>query len=126
MTIKNKLIITLSLFIGVILIANFALAEDDNESETENYYVPVVNRSVPVVPVSSVNPVTPSPTPTEVVQPTSVVSTQEIPENILVDSDADGVIDSLDKYPGKDDFSFNVLDNNKNGVIDELEYLLNL
>jgi hypothetical protein len=125
MTVKTKFLIALSLFVSIILIANFALAEDDNESETERVYEPVINQVVPVSPVSNITTVVPITPRTEIVQPVSTVTT-ETSANILIDSDSDGIINLIDKYPGKDDFSFNVLDVNKNGIIDELEYLLNL
>jgi len=41
----------------------------------------------------------------------------------LQDSDQDGIVDIADKYPGQDDFSFIIVDNNRNGVADELEIL---
>lgn len=109
MTIKKKLIILLPLFICLIFAANFALAEDDDDDDD---YVPVIIQ--PTV-------TAPAPIITE-----TILTNKEVPVNTLTDSDADGIIDSLDKYPDQDDFSFNVLDNNSNGIIDELEYLLSL
>ena len=129
----TKIIISSSLLLAIILIANFALAEDDNE---DNYRItPVVIPKEPVVlPVPVVQPVpvvapaavTPSAAVTQI-QPieTTKTITQVSETSNLVDSDGDGIIDSLDKHPGEDDFAFNVADTNKNGVIDELEYLLN-
>lgn len=102
---KNKLISILILFLGIIFIASFALAEDDNQYEDNNIYQPVTTTSAPVTAAVV----------TEAPQVT-VTST-------LIDSDSDGIIDSLDKYPGEDDFAYNGEDANSNGVIDELEYL---
>jgi len=41
----------------------------------------------------------------------------------LQDSDQDGIVDNSDKYPGQDDFSFMIVDNNRNGLADDLELL---
>jgi|GEM_PF-875056 len=41
----------------------------------------------------------------------------------LQDSDQDGIVDIADKHPGQDDFSFIIVDNNRNGLADELEIL---
>lgn len=42
----------------------------------------------------------------------------------LQDSDQDGIVDNADKYPGQDDFSFIIVDNNRNGIADDLELLI--
>lgn len=42
----------------------------------------------------------------------------------LIDSDKDGVPDVIDKYPGEDDFAYNLIDKNNNGISDNLEILL--
>lgn len=113
---KNKLISILILFLGIIFIASFALAEDDNQYEGDDYRTPAATVIAPAVPAQ----VTP------VITPTPVIAT-ETPQvtvtSTLIDSDSDGVIDSLDKYPGEDDFAYNSADANSNGIIDELEYL---
>ena len=119
---KNKIIKFLILFLGIIFIASFALAEDDNQYEGDDIYQPVATTAAPVIPtvatpvVSPVTPVTPTPTVVTEIPQVTISST-------LIDSDSDGVIDSLDKYPGEDDFAYNGEDANNNGIIDELEYL---
>lgn len=40
------------------------------------------------------------------------------------DSDLDGVPDYLDLHPGEDDYAFLIIDDNHNGIADELEILL--
>lgn len=42
----------------------------------------------------------------------------------LKDSDKDGIPDIMDKHPGQDDFAYSLIDNNHNGIADDLEILL--
>ncbi len=42
----------------------------------------------------------------------------------LKDSDQDGIRDISDRHPGEDDFSYLLLDNNHNGIADDLELLI--
>lgn len=43
----------------------------------------------------------------------------------LTDSDKDGIADALDKYPGENDAAYTVSDLNENGIVDEVENLIN-
>lgn len=43
----------------------------------------------------------------------------------LRDSDQDGIADIADQYPNQDDFAFSLIDNNHNGLADDLESLVN-
>lgn len=42
----------------------------------------------------------------------------------LKDSDQDGISDKLDKYAGQDDFAYSLIDENNNGIADDLEILI--
>lgn len=112
---NNKLIIFFTVVIGLIFIASFSLAENDNEYERDGY------NSVPATTISE--PIT-APAPEPVISPVITEVPQVTITTNLVDTDSDGIIDSLDKYPGEDDFAYSGIDANNNGVIDELEYLL--
>jgi len=121
---KNIKLIIPILFLGLVLFAGLAFAEDDNESDRENNYqapVPVVAPVATPVVTPVVIPVISEPVTSTI---SSVPSPQVTEINKLIDSD-DDVIDSLDKYAGEDDFAFSGQDANNNGILDELEYLLN-
>lgn len=112
---KNKIIyIFVCLLIFAIATTNFVLAEDDNEQEQENNYQPLqsvtISEPIPTATIDNSQLLT-VPVPVSNTQPS------------LIDSDSDGVIDSLDKYPGEDDFAFGITDTNLNGIVDSLEYL---
>ncbi len=49
---------------------------------------------------------------------------QDIPDQLL-DSDNDGVPDSLDQHPGEDDLIYAVKDVNEDGITDDFAYLAN-
>ena len=99
---KNKIFITIFGLIFTIITINFVLAEDGGQSE--NDLSSVVNNAPTITP----NLIIP------------IATNNKIG---LIDSDSDGVIDFLDKYPGEDDFAFENTDDNKNGIVDSLEYL---
>jgi hypothetical protein len=42
----------------------------------------------------------------------------------FIDTDKDGIADVRDQYPQEDDFAYLLVDNNNNGVADDLEKLL--
>ena len=44
--------------------------------------------------------------------------------DVYKDSDQDGIPDNLDTHPGEDDFAYMIIDNNHNGIADDLELLL--
>jgi len=126
---KNLKIIIFSLFLFIFVLANnFALADDDNEEdereggrEEENYQSPQeIQAETPVAPLIS-----PIPTPVPLAPVTRIV-TVSTPLVNLSDADSDGIIDILDSHNGEDDFAFAILDNNKNGIADDLEYLSSL
>ncbi len=129
---KNLKIIIFSLFIFIFALANnFALADDDededeeeerdNKRSEENYQpLPEVQVETPMAPIIS-----PIPTPI-LLSPVTKIVTVSTPLVNLSDTDSDGIIDILDSHNGEDDFAFAILDNNKNGIADDLEYLRNL
>lgn len=41
----------------------------------------------------------------------------------IYDTDADGIVDAIDAYPGEDDFIYKIEDGNRNGIADDLEFL---
>jgi hypothetical protein len=65
--------------------------------------------------------------PVPVQNTTNSVNTKNIsptqPSNAYIDSDQDGVPDSIDKHPGFDDFAYAIIDANQNGIADDLEIL---
>lgn len=114
-------IFILTVVVAIALLTAFSVsrAEDDNEeggNRFEEDYRPVT----PVLPIQ---------TPSPVIAPQKTITTSVKIDNsailaLLVDSDQDGVADVSDKYPGQDDFSFNLIDNNHNGIADDLEILI--
>ncbi len=117
-----------------VLISQPILAEDDdyndyrkNDDYEENNYKEDNGDRPEVISAIKETPVLATPAP---------VSTIDVPAangllpkvnmtTDLIDSDQDGIIDILDTHPGEDDFAFRIQDTNKNGLIDDLEYLIN-
>jgi hypothetical protein len=140
-------------FTSTLLVASYSRADDEEDNE-DNYRQPVqtIQQPVEVIqpqPVIQEVPVIVSPVQTPVIQtpvvtpsvsaptasPKQITTTInketiiKIPDNsallaALKDSDNDGIPDVIDKYPGQDDFSYYLLDNNKNGIADDLENLM--
>jgi len=87
---------------------------------------PVVQPDRVVIPQPTVAPVTAPKQVNTVIRQNTVVT---IPDNSAVlaalkDSDNDGVPDIVDKHPGEDDFAYTMIDNNHNGIADNLEALI--
>ncbi|MFA5886914.1 MAG: hypothetical protein WC863_04070 [Patescibacteria group bacterium] len=103
------------------------LAEDDDYDDYEENNYRENNDDRPEV-ISAVEetsaPVTPRVSTIDAPAATGFLPTVNI-TNSLIDSDQDGIIDILDTHPGEDDFAFRIQDANKNGLIDDLEYLMN-
>lgn len=106
--------IILMLVVSLAVFINFTRAEDDEgkiEYESEDWQdpAPQVVSSPVVAPI-----------------PTPVVVNSENGELLAIfkDSDRDGLPDVIDKHPGEDDFSYRLVDVNRNGIADDLEILL--
>lgn len=122
------------IMIFLISLANMAIAErDDDEYEQEDEHeeyrepeaiklpeyapIPVVEEEV-VVPIETEKLI--QKTPTKITSnEKQAPKTTAITTNI--DTDQDGIIDKDDKHPGEDDFAFQAIDMNKNGIVDDLE-----
>lgn len=131
--IKIIRIITLSIVLTVsfFIIASFSFAEDDEREEREergdDYRSEEIQQAQPnleIVPPSQLKPQLPIANKTADLSP--VTSTQSNINRLvtLKDSDQDGIPDNNDKHPGLDDFSFSLIDNNNNGIADDLEILV--
>lgn len=109
-------LITTTLFFAV----SYSRAEDDNEREYENGGETENYTPAPVVP-------TPISTPAPIIdnnQPPSSQADNSALIKTLIDTDQDGIPNVSDQHPGQDDFSYNLVDNNQNGIADDLEKLL--
>ncbi len=91
--------------------------EDDNTAYDQ----------APAAPAAAVPEVLPAPTaamPDASVPAAGVNSdTVQAISQRYADSDGDGIPDSIDKYPGEDDFAYAIIDKNGNGIADELEII---
>ncbi len=131
----NKIIIFTFLSLFFIIGANIVLAENDDEEEYRNendfksIVIPIETPIAPIAPVVvpiSAPIITAKPIVTsQPVFEAKTINTQisEVISNVLIDSDQDGIVDSLDLHPGEDDFAF-TNDVNQNGIVDDLEYLV--
>lgn len=120
----NKIIIPVFLSLIFIFGVNFVKAEDENEGDEDEYEYRAVEKIAPVEAPLAI-PVAVTPQTSEI--KSTIVDSQVVittSQKSLVDSDNDGIVDSLDVHPGEDDFSF-TQDVNNNGIVDDLEYLLN-
>lgn len=142
-------VIILVLVVSAISAISFSRAEDDEEENEnrswlsdrsdreEDDYVPEATVQAPVIQSAPVVESAPAVTATPTATTASPVSNNPKTQTIVVttnnkaailaalrDSDQDGVTDSLDKYPGEDDYAYSLLDKNNNGVGDDLEILL--
>lgn len=109
-------IITVTLLVLFFSVAPFGRADDEERDEErkgeereEEDYRP--SFQVPLTPVKTLSIISNKPNGSAVLAP-------------FKDSDQDGIPDLLDKHPGQDDFSFTLIDNNNNGIADDLEILL--
>lgn len=113
-----------AIVIALLTAFSVSQAEDDNEAGGDRFeedYRP----AAPVLPIETPAPVV---TPQNIVQPQTITTSVKIDNSavlaLLVDSDQDGIADVSDKHPGQDDFSFSLIDNNHNGIADDLEILI--
>lgn len=140
-----SIIVTSIILLSLFSFTAFSRAEsDDDESDREDdFFIPPIQTIqqpvVPIIPAAPTPPIVP-----DVILPPTIISTSTqntnattvtTPVNITVDnraailtllkdSDGDGVPDTIDLYPGEDDFAYSLIDNNKNGIADDLEILL--
>ena len=63
--------------------------------------------------------------PVSVSVPKPIVTTNAALITALRDTDKDGIPDAVDKHPGLDDYSFHFIDENNDGIADDLEALIN-
>lgn len=122
-------ILTLTVIIvtALLLVVSVSRAENDNEEgdRYEEDYRPAV--SAP--PTETIVPITnPSVTPQDIIESKTITTSTQIDNSAILasleDSDQDGITNGVDKYPGQDDFSFYLIDNNNNGIADDLEILI--
>lgn len=112
---------------ALLLVVSVSKAEDDNK-EGNNYeedYRPTV--SAP--PIETLIPITNSAvTSQDIITSKPITTSTQIDNSAILaslqDSDQDGIPDVSDKYPGQDDFSFYLIDDNNNGIADDLEILI--
>ena len=109
---KNQRIIIATFFMLFFVVTGSFVWADDGEDNN--------NQPIQITPPATL-PIT---TPVAIPANNSFIVPEENIQGSLIDSDGDGIIDILDLYPGEDDFAFAVSDTNKNGIADDLEYLL--
>lgn len=116
-------IASLILVASFLVIVSYSRAEDDNEGEREDY-----RESVQVIqPQPPVQSQPQAQSPSDAIQTPTTGSTVSDNSAILAalkDSDKDGMPDVVDQYPGEDDFAYVLIDQNNNGIADDLEMLL--
>lgn len=134
-------VIIITLIISFFRLASFSRAEDDEErgGDDDYYRQPAAQTTPPqVIEQQIIQPLSTINTPKIIAPKDSTVAPKSEPFNnvsstvvdntailtALKDSDQDGIPDPADKHPGQDDFSFSLLDNNHNGIADDLEQLL--
>lgn len=122
-------ILTLTVIIvtALLLVVSASRAEDDNEEgdRYEEDYRPAV--SAP--PTGTIVPITnPAVTPQNIIESKTITTSTQIDNSAILaklqDSDQDGITDEFDKHPDQDDFSFYLIDDNNNGIADDLEILI--
>lgn len=121
--IYRLVIITIILMTSLFIITSFSRAEDDDyEERGQEDYRPrsqsvlnqVKDQSPLVIPKN--NAIQP-----KNINTNSIRSGEAAILAALIDSDSDGIPDVNDKHPGEDDFSYSLVDNNGNGIADDLE-----
>lgn len=67
-------------------------------------------------------------TPQNIIESKIITTSTQIDNSAILaslqDSDQDGITDEFDKHQSQDDFSFYLIDNNNNGIADDLEILI--
>jgi hypothetical protein len=135
---KFSLAAFIILMVSSLLVFGFySRAEDDEEDEgydrSESRYEEDYRPALISPSSENVSPVTNqliAPVNNNFVVPISNSTTNNNQINIalilkdLKDSDQDGIGDKLDKYAGQDDFSYSLIDENNNGIADDLEILI--
>lgn len=120
--IYRLVIITIVLITSLFIKTAFSRAEDNNYEERDQEDYRPRSQSV----LNQVKDQSPVVIPNNAIQPKTIniVSAKSSAASILaalIDSDSDGIPDINDKHPGEDDFSYSLVDNNGNGIADDLE-----
>ena len=143
--IKSKIsiiVVIIGIALSVSLMSAWAEREDDEwergeiehgaayESEDGSGDIPAPAAAQPAEDVTTSAPVSaPTSSGTVTAADNTAASAAEIARlkaniNVLIDSDLDGIPDTLDRHPGEDDFAYIITDRNGNGLADDLEALI--
>jgi hypothetical protein len=126
----SRLFSVLIIFSCLFIFVSTSRADDDENERYEDDYQTVETINPVQIDSPAITPVLVPSTISNNVAPikTMVINSPQI-DNLavlaaLADSDQDGIPNLIDKYPGEDDFAYKLIDNNNNGIADELEILI--
>lgn len=125
---KNiKIFLLVFLLLASLSVSAMVFADDDDEREDDDDFPRYQQEESPAIrniaePARRMIEATPVVVPDQAVTEEAAINTAA--DHFLSDADADGIADASDRYLGEDDFAYNLIDDNNNGLADELEALM--